>query len=455
MQKEWDATYGYAPHKTPSGAFDPEVFAAPSTHSTSITELPLTSQNMVPINGHELHRTESLGLKCLSDKPLLVSQISTDSVFSRNEGETIDEYGHENEPVTPRPSLPIGIRRKLASLDSHSDQEGPHSLPIYYGNVQPMDVLTDHQGSQGHPDRHGHADCHHHHHHHTDDCCNQHEPHSIASLPDRLACEEMANAMTAMVLNDEKEQIKTNNLYQQLVLSNPNDEMANEQMNVLYKTELCRSWQFGQCKYAERCLFAHGEIELKPLKRPRHNKYKTELCLTFHAFGFCPYGSRCNFVHELDEHRPAKHSVPSLYKTRLCRTYMEKGICPYGEKCDFAHGTSDLSYDITKHPKYRTKLCRSFLESGSCVYGDRCCFSHVLPKRKDLIKVDQMNQNESDAGTDKSETGTDNDETPTKAKIEDKKKQLCRRWKYSGKCSFGDQCIYFHGTPGKRNNKRG
>jgi len=101
---------------------------------------------------------------------------------------------------------------------------------------------------------------------------------------------------------------------------------------------------------------------------------------------------------------------------------MEKGICPYGEKCDFAHGTSDLSYDITKHPKYRTKLCRSFLESGTCVYGDRCCFSHVLPKRKDLIKVDQMSQNESDAGTDKSETGTDNDETPTKAKIEDKKK---------------------------------
>ena len=72
--------------------------------------------------------------------------------------------------------------------------------------------------------------------------------------------------------------------------------------------------------------------------------------------------------------------------------------------------------------QYRTKLCRSFLESGSCVYGDRCCFSHVLPKRKDLIKVDQMSQNESDAGTDKSETGTDNDETPTKAKIEDKKK---------------------------------
>ena len=65
-----------------------------------------------------------------------------------------------------------------------------------------MDNLTDHLGSQGHSDHHGHADANHH--HHTDDCCNHQEPHSIASLPDRLACEEMANAMTAMVLNDEK-----------------------------------------------------------------------------------------------------------------------------------------------------------------------------------------------------------------------------------------------------------
>jgi len=455
MQKEWEATYGYAPHKTPSGAFDPEIFAAPSTHSTSITELPLSSQ-LVPNN--ELHRTESLGLKSLSGKPLLVSQISTDSVFSREEGETIDEYGLENAPVTPRPSLPIGIRRKM-SLDSHSDHDGPHSLPIYYGNQQMDHCSHNHDhGSHNHDPccshNHDHSCDHHNHdHHHACSHHHHHEPNSNASLPDRLACEEMANAMTAMVLNDEKEQIKTNNLYQQIVLSNPVDEMASEQMNVLYKTELCRSWQFGQCKYAERCLFAHGEIELKPLKRPRHNKYKTELCLTFHAFGFCPYGSRCNFVHELDEHRPAKHSVPSLYKTRLCRTFMEKGICPYGDKCDFAHGTSDLSYDITKHPKYRTKLCRSFLESGSCVYGDRCCFSHSLPKRKDLIKVETLNEFDSNSG--QSEAGTDNDETPTKAKVEDKKKQLCRRWKYSGKCSFGDQCIYFHGTPGKRNNKRG
>merc|ERR1711970_1087632 len=123
----------------------------------------------------------------------------------------------------------------------------------------------------------------------------------------------------------------------------------NPQSSILYKTELCRSWLYGTCKYNDRCLFAHGDHELRPYTRPRHNKYKTEPCFTFHTMGFCPYGERCNFVHDAMEHRPAKHSVPSLYKTRLCRTFMEHGACPYGTKCDFAHGTPDLSYDVTKH----------------------------------------------------------------------------------------------------------
>lgn len=411
MQKNEWAGFGYAPHKTPSGAFDPEIFAPPS-----ISEIP----NIDEMNEINL-RTESLGLKCLGNRPLLVPQLSTDSVFSREEGETIDEIRTEDLGlITPKPSLPIGIRKKTSS----NDEVHGSSVPAMY--LSP-------------------------------DCGSVDDPASVVSLPDRLChnigCEEMANAMSMMVLNDEKEcldeQIKTNNLYQQICLANPIDEMTTEQINVLYKTELCRSWQFGQCKYKERCLFAHGENELKPLKRARHNKYKTELCLTFHSFGFCPYGIRCNFVHEMDEHRPAKHSVPSLYKTRLCRTFMEKNVCPYGDKCDFAHGTSDLSYDITKHPKYRTKLCRSFLESGTCVYGDRCCFSHSLPKKKEKVEVEQTAK-----FTQTTEPIEPTDETPTK-KVVEKTKQTCRRWKYSGKCSFGDQCIYYHGTPGKRSAKRG
>lgn len=65
-----------------------------------------------------------------------------------------------------------------------------------------------------------------------------------------------------------------------------------------YKTELCRPFkETGECKYGEKCQFAHGENELRTVQR--HPKYKTEYCRTFYGVGLCPYGSRCHFLHDL------------------------------------------------------------------------------------------------------------------------------------------------------------
>jgi len=70
----------------------------------------------------------------------------------------------------------------------------------------------------------------------------------------------------------------------------------------LYKTELCRSWvESASCKYGNKCQFAHGQHELRPVIR--HPKYKTEICKTFHTNGTCPYGKRCRFVHNPAELR--------------------------------------------------------------------------------------------------------------------------------------------------------
>jgi len=73
----------------------------------------------------------------------------------------------------------------------------------------------------------------------------------------------------------------------------------------LYKTELCKSWiESGTCRYGDKCQFAHGPEELRPIFR--HPKYKTEICKTFHNYGTCPYGKRCRFVH----HSPSENSPP-------------------------------------------------------------------------------------------------------------------------------------------------
>ncbi|KAI7691686.1 mRNA decay activator protein ZFP36L2 [Sarcoptes scabiei] len=67
-----------------------------------------------------------------------------------------------------------------------------------------------------------------------------------------------------------------------------------------YKTELCRSFaEVGQCKYGDKCQFAHGGEELRTITR--HPKFKTENCKSFHSTGFCPYGPRCHFIHNSEE----------------------------------------------------------------------------------------------------------------------------------------------------------
>jgi hypothetical protein len=74
-----------------------------------------------------------------------------------------------------------------------------------------------------------------------------------------------------------------------------------KQMNYgRYKTELCRQFsENGECKYGDKCQFAHGVADLKDVNR--HPKYKTDYCKTFHSKGFCPYGPRCHFIHEFYE----------------------------------------------------------------------------------------------------------------------------------------------------------
>lgn len=79
----------------------------------------------------------------------------------------------------------------------------------------------------------------------------------------------------------------------------------------LYKTELCRSWvDSGRCNYGDRCQYAHGDAEKRPV--PRHPKYKTEACQSFHQSGYCPYGARCHFIHNESEYSPNRQTPQQI-----------------------------------------------------------------------------------------------------------------------------------------------
>ncbi|KAH8270905.1 hypothetical protein KR018_011925 [Drosophila ironensis] len=89
-----------------------------------------------------------------------------------------------------------------------------------------------------------------------------------------------------------------------------------------YKTELCRPFEeTGECKYGAKCQFAHGNHELRNLKR--HARYKTEYCRTFHSVGFCPYGPRCHFVHYADRSRAQEQAAQAAANKSSSRSQSE------------------------------------------------------------------------------------------------------------------------------------
>lgn len=64
------------------------------------------------------------------------------------------------------------------------------------------------------------------------------------------------------------------------------------------KTELCNNWMNGNCKYGDKCAYAHGESELLT-KLTNTVHFRTRPCKNFFKNGYCPYGVRCQFAHLL------------------------------------------------------------------------------------------------------------------------------------------------------------
>eukprot|EP00798_Chlamydomonas_sp_ICE-L_P030353 gene30353-35358_t len=91
-----------------------------------------------------------------------------------------------------------------------------------------------------------------------------------------------------------------------------------DKAGLFYKTRVCIKWKEGSCAYGNNCRYAHGEEDLRvpsnaangnragptPDKRLLINMMKkTRLCQDFMQTGNCRYGEKCTFAHGQHELR--------------------------------------------------------------------------------------------------------------------------------------------------------
>ena len=69
------------------------------------------------------------------------------------------------------------------------------------------------------------------------------------------------------------------------------------ELQVKYKTELCRNWQSGFCEFGDKCFFAHSLEEIRD-KVQLSFGLKQMKCKSFFELGYCLVGSKCQYSHK-------------------------------------------------------------------------------------------------------------------------------------------------------------
>ncbi|XP_065362909.1 protein TIS11 isoform X2 [Calliphora vicina] len=157
----------------------------------------------------------------------------------------------------------------------------------------------------------------------------------------------------ATLVNTLIENLGNINLHRKLERTQ-SEPLPQQQVNASrYKTELCRPFEeAGECKYGEKCQFAHGYHELRNLQR--HPKYKTEYCRTFHSVGFCPYGPRCHFVHNADEARALQQQQQQQQQQLQQQTKLQQqnhsNYYPLSAKSSLNGGGGTINHSLPLSP---------------------------------------------------------------------------------------------------------
>ncbi|SCQ16259.1 zinc finger protein, putative [Plasmodium ovale] len=104
---------------------------------------------------------------------------------------------------------------------------------------------------------------------------------------------------------------------------------------MLYKTQLCSFYAKGICARGNKCSWAHGELDVRPMPK----FYKTRMCYTFLSGSYCE-ASKCTFAHTEEELRGSGKAL------RLCTKFFLDGYCNKEDKCPMAHNINQLDPSV-------------------------------------------------------------------------------------------------------------
>ncbi|QPG73399.1 hypothetical protein FOA43_000709 [Brettanomyces nanus] len=96
--------------------------------------------------------------------------------------------------------------------------------------------------------------------------------------------------------------------------------------------------------------------------------YKTEMCVQFQKHGFCPYGSKCQFAHGEQELKRIRRC--DNWKTKPCVNWMRTGTCRYGKRCCFKHGDEDNGTQLVNEPPPETVMKKISMKLSQKGYYD-------------------------------------------------------------------------------------
>ena len=183
------------------------------------------------------------------------------------------------------------------------------------------------------------------------------------------------------------------------------------QVNEKMKTRLCRNFESPEgCRFGDRCVFAHGEEELRTEEANTASMGSTYMLQTsieqavlvpvpqVHVGAIV--GKAGSAIAQVSATSGAKVSMLSAEYTnsdgnRLCRVIgspldVQRAQEMIYQRLTYAERKkSDSAKDAKKKP-FKTKICDSWVRNGNCPFGRRCHYAHG---KEELQNQNSTNEN--------------------------------------------------------------